>query len=390
MKMRLFTSFVLVLFLLLTAGSAWAQSGGSSNTGGFVFVLRGIDSGNSIYRYRADAGSGSLTYLGSTNTGQKGGQWENAHMLVYDPVNYRLYALHDLSNTITAYSVDRVSGSLTPLPFSPIHLGDGIWIAISLHPGGSPLIATDSSSRNLSSYKIETSAATVTATLAGKYSTGSTYGYALAFSRDGQFLYAGGTSGTLVAAFSANSTSGVLTALPGSPFDMGMGYPLAFATDSSGRLFLSALVAGSSKIATTSAGVPTVVSTLTSNGLSNAVDGLVHPGENFYLVADRSGNQVGVYRISGTGESSTLAAVAGSPFAMGGNFTQALVTNPGGSVVYALNSLGYTVTRFDFNADTGSLSGATTTTIPGTFGMLQGIAYVGNTWSPLFLPVVRR
>ena len=45
------------------------------------------------------------------------------------------------ASTISAYSVDRATGSLTPLPFSPIALGAGNWFCLAVHPSGSTLVA---------------------------------------------------------------------------------------------------------------------------------------------------------------------------------------------------------------------------------------------------------
>lgn len=352
--------------------------------GGFVYALRGSDTGSFIDRFAADAATGSLIYLGSTATGQNGGSWWGAHMLAYDAVNYRLYAVHDVSSTITAYSVDRASGWLTPLPGSPIALGSGLWVGIAVHPSGSPLAVINAAdgSQSVSTFNVTAvatrGAPTVRIDLVGNYSTSGASGtaapYSLAFSPDGRYLYTGGNSDVYMAGFRVYPYSGALVPLTDSPYDMGVEYPLAYAIDPGGRLFLSGWGSQSSKIATTSDGIPTVVHTLSSNGLNQAIGGLYHPG-GFYLVTDRDANQVGVYRISGSGAGSTLAAVSGSPFATGGAYTQGLATNSSGSVVYALNSNSRDITRFSFDPGSGMLSGAEITPTPGTEGALQGIAY---------------
>lgn len=354
------------------------------NIGGFVYALRGNGTGSFIDRFAADAATGSLIYLGSTATGQNGGSFSSAHMLAYDAVNYRLYALHDVSSTVTAYSVDRITGWLTPLPGSPIALGSGIWLAIAVHPSGSPLAVINAAdgSESVSTFQITAAptrgAPSVSLAYVDNYSTSGASGtadpYDVVFSPDGRYLYTGGNSGAFTAGFQVDPYSGELAALADSPYNMGVSSPLAYTVDPQGRLIFSAAGSAASLIATTDAGVPAVVFTLPSNGLSVAVDGLYHPA-GYYLAADRILNQVGVYRLSGSGAGSTLAAVIGSPFATGGAFTQALAINDSGSVVYALNSSSRDITRFSFDPGSGALSGAEITHTPGAEGALQGLAY---------------
>src|SRR6185436_2580902 len=63
--------------------------------------------------------------------------------LALDRVNQRLYAINAGSTTVSAYAINPTTGALTPLPFSPMNLGAGIWNTIALHPSGSPLVVGD-------------------------------------------------------------------------------------------------------------------------------------------------------------------------------------------------------------------------------------------------------
>src|SRR6185295_3611395 len=115
-----------------------------------------------------------------------------------------------------------------------------------------------------------------------------------------------------VAGFGVSASTGALTPLTGSPFDSGNGQPVAYVTDAGGRLFTSNFAAGQVRAFTTASGIPTLAGNPLNSGLSGGVQGVLHPS-GLYLVADRVGNQVGVYRISGSGSATTLSAV-GSPF----------------------------------------------------------------------------
>src|SRR6185436_9694562 len=100
---------------------------------------------------------------------------------------------------------------------------------------------------------------------------------------------------------------------------------------SAGRFFTVNFASSAVRAFTTSSGIPAAVSgNPFPSGLTAGVQGILNP-LGFYMVADRTGNQVGVFRIAGSGAGTTLTAVAGSPFASGGTFTDAVTQNATGS-----------------------------------------------------------
>jgi 6-phosphogluconolactonase len=366
------------------AADGAAQAASDLTPGGFLYVLRGSAGGNFIDRFSADVTSGVLTQLGSTPTGGTGGTGSSAHLLAYDATNYRLYALNDVSNTISAFSVNRSTGWLIPLPFSPIALGAGDWSSLVVHPSGSPLIAANRAPGSfvLASYNItadDTYGVPKIGVSAGaSYSTGTLGAFSLAFSQDGAYLYGGGNDGTAFFGFSVNPISGALSTLDGSPYDTGMYYPTSYATDATGRLYLSGYGNGTIKAATTSGGIPTFVASLIATQALMPVDGLVHPA-GYYLLASRdltdpTKNLVGVFKINISDQGTTFSTVSGSPFTTGGLYAQALALSADGKVVYAANAISRTITRFLFKTATGALSSPLITATPPS-GVLQGIAY---------------
>jgi 6-phosphogluconolactonase (cycloisomerase 2 family) len=156
-----------------------------------------------------------------------------------------------------------------------------------------------------------------------------------------------------------------------------MPFPSGFAADTLGRLFFTGWNTNSSKVATTSAGVPSVVSTLTPNNIFNGSFGLIHPA-GFYMVADRDVNKVGVFRITGSGAGTTLAAVAGSPFATGGSSTHYLALNETGKYLYAGNRNSGTITRFFVDGFSGGLAKVDDTTPVSAGAMVKGIVYAAK------------
>ena len=178
--------------------------------------------------------------------------------------------------------------------------------------------------------------------------------------------------------------TGVLIALPGSPFDSGGAGPNAYATDNVGRLFIASDFGTEVRVFTTTpgtllnGGLPTGVTDnpFPSGLLSGARRGVLHPA-GFYIVADSVDRQVGVYRVSGSGAGTTLAAVGGSPFSMGLLSVNTLALTPEGSLLVAGTLTSRRLAVFQVNPSTGSLSLVIQPTIElGPNGLLTGLALV--------------
>ncbi len=371
--MQRILSFVLSLLLLCVATATPAQAG-------FLYVMRADAAGNQIYGFSVDEATGALTALASfpVTTGGTGNDGTDSEQLTIDRANNRLYASNRGSQTISAYSINSATGALTALPFSPIALGNNGGVTIAVHPTGSPLVVSNFSVGTVKSYAI--TATTATEAAGSPYSTGIALPFSSVFSRDGNSFYTGGNGGSLTfAGFSADSTNGVLTPLAGSPFNSGGTNPVAYAMDAQGRLFMASIGAGQLRVFQTTAGIPAAA---TGNpfvsGLSAAIDGVLHPNGNFYFVADRTGNRVGSYQISGADTATTLAAVAGSPFPSGGVFTDALVTNQTGAFLYAANGNSRNLTTYSVNPTTGVLTNIAVQSADtlGTTGRMTGIDYL--------------
>jgi 6-phosphogluconolactonase (cycloisomerase 2 family) len=305
-------------------------------------------------------------------TGGNGDTAAFPERVAYDPANGRLYVVNGGSNTVSAFSVNGTTGALTALPFSPITLGAGTETCVAVHPSGSPLVV-GTNAPALASFTI--TATTATAAAGSPFSTGAANPFSCAFSRDGNFVYTGGGGGATFAGLSVNATTSVLTALAGSPFNSGSTSLLAYATDSAGRLYSANFAAGQVRAFTTTSGVPAAVAgNPFTSGLTEAIHGVLHPA-GFYMVADRSGNRVGVFQIGGSGAATTLTAVAGSPFAAGGTLTHVLALNPAGTYLYAANGTTRNITIFTVNPATGILSNPLTqpANTLGAAGNINGI-----------------
>jgi 6-phosphogluconolactonase len=351
---------------------------GSASAGqiGFVYALQQVDGGtNQIYGFRFDQSTGVLTLLPGfpTSSGGSGSGSAFSEQLAY--ANGLLYVLNDGSDTLTRFIVNHTTGALTAggIPFgASVSLGSGDWACVAVHPNSSLVVVGDTTGILKSLIIFDSLFPTVNSA-----STGPARPYSCRFSQDGTYVYTGGNSGTTIAGFSVNTATGALTTLAGSPFESGGANPLGYATDTSGRLFSVRLNAAEVRAFTTASGVPAAV-TLNpfTSGITTGVHGVLHPG-GFYLVADRSGNRVGSYRITSAGAETKMIPATGSPFAAGGTFTDTLALTPDGAHLIAANGTSRNLTVFQVNQGTGALTSPAVQAANtlGASGTITGLAF---------------
>lgn len=363
---------LLPLIFLLFLSPAYAHAG-------YLYLLNDDSTGNRIYGFQVNETTGDLTALTGFPVNAAVGGINNivSERMTVDPLNKRLYVVNEGSDTVSVYSIDPSTGAITPMPFSPISLGTGVWNSIAVHPSGSPMIVANNALNGVVQSFVITPT-TATAAAGSPFSVGSTAGFSSRFSVDGTYYYVGGNQGNNIAGFSVDATTGVLTTLAGSPFASGGVSPLAYGIDGSGRLF-SVDNTNFIRAFTSSSGVLTpVTGNPFTSGLTQRRFGLIHPNQNFYVVAGNTGNNVGVYQISGTGAATTVAAVTGSPFATGGNTANALAVNQSGTLLFVANRVSRNVTKFAIETATGILSHQTVqpSNTLGTVGAINGIGYL--------------
>ena len=355
--------------------------GPSTATAGWLYLLNDDPAGSRIYGFETNFATGALTPIDGfpVLTGGLGGNALVCERMAIDPLNHRLYVINDGSNTVSAFSINALTGAITPLPFSPISLDAATWNSIAVHPTGSPLVVGDGSTTAGRAASFQITATTATPAAGSPYPVNPASPFSSVFSADGNYFYIGGNMGAFVAGFSVDATTGVLTALAGSPFSTTTNNPVAQAMDSSGRLYV-VTATPEIRVFTTTAGIPTGVTgnPFPPSGLTQRRDALIHPNGNFYVVAGNTGNNVGVFQISGSGAATTLAPVAGSPFAAGGTTANALAINETGNFLFVGNRLSRNVTTFAFNPSTGVLSGQIVqpSNTLGAAGFICGIGYL--------------
>ena len=143
-----------------------------------------------------------------------------------------LYVVGYISDNVSAFSVEPLTGQLTELPGSPYPGGIAMQ-GLAFRPDYKYLYA---SGQSVTAYSVDQTTGALTQIGNYPLSTGSG---SVVVTPDGKYLYAMGNG---ISAFSIDATSGTLTAVPRSPFDTDVSFSSAAATPTSQFLYASALI----------------------------------------------------------------------------------------------------------------------------------------------------
>ena len=332
----------------------------------FAFVS--TTGNSSVQGYQINAASGALNQAGAAvPTGANPGS------VAVDPLGKFVYVASipvlGSNGSIYAYTVNPVTGALTPVPSSPFPAGvNTAWVTV--HPTGKFAYAVNAGPPlgvgSVSAYAIDATTGAL-APLGGSVPAA---GQPQSISVDplGKFAYvansSGGASPGGVSAYTIDATTGALTAVPTSPFAAGPN-PNSVVVDPSGRFAF---------IANRNSGKPSgSVSAFTVNAASGALAPIgttaiaagtepvaiaVDPlGKFVYVVnggtgSGGAGGSVSAYAVNAT--SGALTAV-GSPVAAGTN-PGSVAVDPSGKFAYVANLGSNNGSAFSINATTGALT----------------------------------
>jgi 6-phosphogluconolactonase (cycloisomerase 2 family) len=294
--------------------------------------------------YSVDPLTGSLTLIGSSDN-------QGARVIGLDPTARFLYGGDSSLNGLTAVSIDRTTGLLTPVPGSPFSAGGAPWSA-AVDPSGRFVFVTNSGDGTVAAWTINLQTGAPTQ-IAGSPYTVDTAPFGLAADPSGRFLYVasqGGSSGN-VAAFSINSSTAALTPLPGSPFSAGA-EAIFVAVDPSGRFvyvsnFRDATVSAFAINSRTGA-LTAVKGSPYATGMAGPQVLVVDASGRFLYVDSVDANGVAGFNIDQT--SGALTSMKDSPFPVAG---QAIQTDPSGKFVYSCTGSGIVS---DIDQSTGELA----------------------------------
>ena len=317
--------------------------------------------GNSVSAYSVDAESGALAAVpgspfaaGTTPTSVAVANTTSTTLTAFPELTAQFaYVVNSGSGSVSAYSIDTVSGALASLPGSPFAAGSGpISITLltglgsnagqnTLTSGGNFAYVVNHDSNNVSAFTVDS----VTGTLAPlPGSPFATERGPVSLTLWGYFAFVVDNGSNGVSAYSVDSTTGALTPVAGSPFTTG-------ASPVNLTVFETTAPPTFVYVANSASGDVSAYSLDASSGALTAVAGSPFPAGNkpaavtvaggFAYVLNQGSNNICGYAIdTSTG---SLTAMAGSPFAVGANPVQLTAYN---GVVYAVNAAGNSVSAF--------------------------------------------
>lgn len=218
-----------------TVVQAWDNCGGVGKTDVNITV-KGTTLPPAKFVYSTQYGNGTVMgYIVQTATGQlynngQGPVW--AHWgptrIVSDSTGTHLYAANQGSHDVSAYTINRDNGYLTPAPGA--NFPDAGWSTdIAVHPSGKFVYVTTSdndeslpqTANSVTAFSVG-SDGSLTQVPGSPYQTGGEE-FALAVDPNGKYLYATGIASdqiysSVIDAYSIDQTTGALTPVPGSPF----------------------------------------------------------------------------------------------------------------------------------------------------------------------------
>ncbi|HEY1940373.1 MAG TPA: beta-propeller fold lactonase family protein [Candidatus Angelobacter sp.] len=320
--MKAFIATILFFVIFLLSGCLGSSGSSTAPTLAFVYVVGTGD--NSIRAFEEKTiGDLALMPIASFATNPR------PVAIALHPSKNFLYVPNQTSNTVSGFSIDHVSGVLTPIgtavPPTPACAAPAVCanpIGIGINSSGQFLFLLNQGSASpaipasISVFSIDT-ARGLLAPVAGSpfqfASLSAPNPQFLTVSPNAGFLYvSNGTAGT-ISGFSIGA-NGTLAELAGSPFPVGAGATVAGLTIDSKGQFLYAADSANNKIASfsISGGVLAAVAGSPFSAGTTPVSVALDSTASFLYSANKGSNDVSAYKVS----SGVLTQLPGSPFAV--------------------------------------------------------------------------
>ena len=281
-----------------------------------------------------------------------------------DPTGKFLYVANTSSGDISAFTINASSGALSPVGGSPFSVEAGV-TGIAIDPTGAYLYAVSGSSANLWEFSIDASG--VLHNLTGSpllIDAAVTDSGAITIDPSGKYLYvtADASSATSIYAFTLDPGTGAASPIAGAVYPIDL-FSFSITTDPAGK-FVLAVSNGSS----TSFGLIAVFSVDSATGKLAAAGAPSHTGSDpssltldpsgkFVYVADTADATISAFTLDSV--SGALSVVAGSPFPSGGhgsiNGPLGIAADAAGKYIYVCNASN-DISVFTFNSQTGVLT----------------------------------
>lgn len=220
-------------------------------TGQFLYV--GNYSSDSVSAFSINAATGALTPV-------QGSPFATGHLpnaIVIDPSGQYLYTPNNGANNVSGFAINPTTGALTPAPHSPFSTGvifspqdpyPTFAAALTIDPAGKFVFVANSGSPQISAFTLDRSTGELTPVAGSPFSDsncppptinsppGACSAGGVSVDASGKYLYVFDAVNT-VAGFAIDNSTGALILLPGSPFAASP-YPLV-ATATGPYLYVS-------------------------------------------------------------------------------------------------------------------------------------------------------
>jgi len=352
------------MILFLSACSSSSSSGPPPPPTGkvnFVYTANAAGSPSTVSALSSDQTSGVLSTISGSpyNTGSA------SRAVKADPTGKFLYVANTFSGDISAFSINAGTGALSPVAGSPFSVEGGV-NGIAIDPSGAYLYAISGSSGNLWEFSIDASG--VLHNLTGSplpIDAGVSDSGALTIDPSGKYLYVtadASPAATSIYALTLDPATGAASFIAGAVYPIDL-FSNSIATDPAGK-FLIAVSNGSS----TSFGLIAVFSLDSATGKLSAAGTTSHTGSDpssltldpsgkFVYVANTADATISAFTLDST--SGALSVVTGSPFPSGGNGTingpLGIAADAAGKYIYVCNASN-DISVFTFNSQTGVLT----------------------------------
>ncbi len=307
------------------------------------FVYSANYTSNDISSYSIDALTGLLTPIGSPVAAGT----QPSSMAVHPDGEY-IYVTNSGSNNIYTYSVNSLTGALTTIG-SPISSGS-YPTSVIVEPTGNFAYVTNNASNTISAYSINSGTGVLSAI--GEIASG-TQPRSITVDPTGNYAYVANYTSNDVSAYTIDSLTGLLT-LIGSPVSAGT-RPFSVAVAPNGS-FAYVVNASSGNISTYS--INPLSGTLTPVGSPVAAGTTplcvsIDPNGNFAYVANEDSHNISAYSINAL--TGVLTPVAGSPFSAGTS-PISISVDPTGNFAYVANQNSNNIIAYSINSTTGVLT----------------------------------
>jgi len=308
--------------LTAIAGSPFATGGAGPRpqvvtfdpSGKFAYVANYF--GNNVSAYTVNAATGAFTAIAGSPFAAGANPW----IVTFDPSGKFAYVANTNSNNISAYTIDATTGALTAIAGSPFATGSTFSTPYpgTFDPSGKFVYFPNQTADTVSAYTINAITGALTAVAGSPFATG-VHPANVAIDPSGKFAYVGNQSSNDLSAYTINTITGALTPIAGSPFATGGLYP-GVAIDPSGKFayvdnFNSNDISAFTIDATTGALTAVAGSPFAAG---TAPDGIqFDPTGKFAYTVNFSSNNISAYTIDTI--TGALIPIAGSPFAAGLN-----------------------------------------------------------------------